>query len=88
MNDQAYVRLAWRIFADFGVGIAAPAVFGALAGKWLDAKYGTTPTFLIVCLALAFLLTSVWAVKKAKLYAAEYQALIDKEKHPTPPSKL
>lgn len=74
-NDQAYQRLAMRIFADFSGSIAIPVVLAALLGKWLDGKYGTSPKLLMLCLALSFVLTAFIVVKKAKRYAKQYEAL-------------
>ena len=79
-NDSAYVRLSLRIFADFDVSIAVPAVLAALGGKWLDTRYGTSPRLLILCLAIAFALTAYMVVRKARRYSAEYQSLIASEK--------
>ncbi|TAK03701.1 AtpZ/AtpI family protein [Patescibacteria group bacterium] len=84
-NDQAYIRLAMRIFADFGVSTAVPAVLAALGGKWLDARYGTAPKLLIACLAAALALTALTIVRKARRYSAEYQRLIASESK-APPS--
>lgn len=79
-NDSAYLRLALRIFADFGVSIAAPAVLAALGGKWLDARFGTQPRILLALLAIALTLTAYALVRKARRYAAEYQSLIASER--------
>lgn len=78
-SDAAYQRLAMRIFADFSGTIAIPAVLAALLGKWLDARYGTGPAFLIALLAIALVLTAVIVVRKAKRYARAYDALNEKK---------
>lgn len=82
-NDSAYLRLALRIFADFGVSMAVPAVLAALGGKWLDGRFGTRPKLLILCLVLAFALTAYMVVSKARRYASQYQSLIDSERKPS-----
>lgn len=74
-TDAAYYRLALKIFADFSGSIAIPAVLAALAGKWLDAKWHSTPKFMILFLLLAFLSTAWMMVKKANLYQKQYDAL-------------
>lgn len=79
-NDQAYYRLALKIFADFSGSIAVPAVLAALLGKWLDAKEHTAPRFLILFLAIALLSTAWIVVRKAKKYGREYEALNEKQK--------
>jgi len=74
-TDQAYYRLALRIFADFSGTIAVPAVLGALLGKWLDDKYHTAPKYLMVFLLIALVFTAVIIVKKARFYQKEYELL-------------
>ncbi len=71
----ASMRLAFRIAADFGVTIAAPAVAAAFLGVWLDQKFGTRPWLLILCLVVAFALTGLWIVQKAKRYKALYEKI-------------
>lgn len=75
-TDARYYRLAMKIFADFSGTIAIPAVLAALAGKWLDEKYGTDPRYLIVLLTVALILTGVIIVRKAKKYRIEYEKLM------------
>ena len=82
-SDRAYILLAFRMVGDFGVTIAVPAVLAALAGQWLDTRWGTHPWALILCLVLAFAGTAYFLIRKAKSYAAEYQNLIDRNEHPS-----
>lgn len=77
-SDAAYQRLAMRVFADFSGTIAVPAVFAALLGKWLDARYGTEPKLLILCFVAAFALTAYVVVRKARYYGKKYQELNQK----------
>ncbi len=74
-NDRAYYLFGLRIIGDFGVTIAVPVVTFALLGKWLDAKWGTKPTFLIAGFILAALLSGASIYRKAKAYGKEYQRL-------------
>lgn len=80
-TDRDYYLFAMRIFADFGATIAIPAVLGALAGRWCDARFGTHPLFLTLFLLTAFLLTVLLVQRKSQRYGREYQALINKEKN-------
>lgn len=74
-TDAKYQRLAFRIFADFSGTIAVPAVLAALLGKWLDQKYDSAPWFMIGLLIIAFGLTAIFIVKKAKFYRKAYERL-------------
>ena len=74
-KDAQYQRLAMRIFADFSGSIAIPAVAAAFLGKWLDARYGTSPKLIILCLLAAFALTAIIIVRKARHYSKAYNSL-------------
>ncbi len=74
-KDAQYQRLAVRIFADFSGSIAIPAVLAAFLGKWLDARYGTSPRLIILCLLVAFVLTGVIIVRKASKYSQLYASI-------------
>lgn len=73
VSDGSYMRLAVRIFFDFGVSIAVPAVVAALVGVRLDSRWGTEPWVLILLLIVAFLSTGVWIYKKANYYKKLYE---------------
>lgn len=79
-KEAAYYRLSMRIFADFSGTIAIPAVGAAFLGKWVDTRFGTEPRYMIILLALAFLLTGFIVVRKAKKYRKAYERLIKNEK--------
>ena len=64
-----------KIFADFSGSIAIPAVGAAFLGKWLDARYGTSPYLIILCLLAAFALTAVIVVRKARHYSKLYSSI-------------
>ena len=75
-KDTAYYRLGFKIFADLTGIIAVPAVLAALLGKWLDARYQTSPRYILILFVLAFLFTASLIVKKAKRYKIEYERAI------------
>ncbi len=64
-----------KIFADFSGSIAIPAVLAAFLGKWLDTRYGTSPKLIILCLLVAFVLTGIIIVRKARKYARLYTSI-------------
>ena len=78
MNDTgAYLRFALRAAGDITGTILVPAIVAALLGTALDAHYGTGRIIFVVCLLLAFAATAFILVKKVRMYAKEYQQLID-----------
>jgi hypothetical protein len=79
-SDRAYIMFGMRIVGDFGVAIAAPVVILALAGKWLDGRYGTGRAFTVAGFILAFLLSAGVIWRKTKAFSREYQRLQDEEK--------
>ena len=72
-QDWYYYKLGIRIAADFGVTLAVPPVIAAFLGKWLDERWGTAPWIFAICLLIAFILTAVIVVRKAKVYGRLYQ---------------
>ncbi|OGH93620.1 MAG: hypothetical protein A2538_04165 [Candidatus Magasanikbacteria bacterium RIFOXYD2_FULL_41_14] len=74
-SDRTYYLFALRIVGDFGASIAVPAVLAALIGNWLDEKFTTYPLFVVLCLAVAALLTAKSITKKSKKYGEEYNKL-------------
>ena len=72
---KAYI-FAFKALGDFGVTIAVPAVVAALAGKWLDTKFDSSPKYTIILFTIAFVLTILIVVRKVKRYGKEYQELI------------
>ena len=47
-NSGALQALA--LWTQLGITLAGPMVFGAVAGRWLDGKFGTDPVLTIVLL--------------------------------------
>lgn len=87
-TDGAYYRLAFKICADWTGAIAVPAILGALAGQWLDKRYGTEPKWLMVLLFIAFLSTGITITKKARRYKAEFETIAASEQKNKPDADL
>ncbi|MDO8583873.1 MAG: AtpZ/AtpI family protein [bacterium] len=51
---------------DLLILIAVPTIFFALAGRWLDSRWHTSPLFSVLGLFLALGVTLVLMVRKAK----------------------
>lgn len=69
------MMLGFRIFLEFGAIIAAPVVLLAWLGKYLDGRYGTQPKLLIAGFVLAFVISGISIVKKARKFGQEYEAI-------------
>lgn len=78
-NSRKSYLFAFKAFGDFGITIAVPAVLAALAGKWLDIKFGSYPKCTILLLTIAFVLTAIILVRKVKQYGKEYEDLINQK---------
>ncbi len=74
-TDTRYMMLGFRIFLEFGAIIAVPVVLLAWFGKYLDGIYGTGPILMIAGFVLAFVISAVSIVKKARRFAQEYEAI-------------
>ncbi len=67
--------LALRIAGDFGATIAIPALIAAYLGQKLDARWGSEPWMLVICVVVAMAVTALVIVRKAKQYANLYDEL-------------
>jgi F0F1-type ATP synthase assembly protein I len=55
---------ALAIVWDIGFAIAVPTVVCALGGRWLDARFGTSPLFIILGLFAALTVSGILVVRK------------------------
>lgn len=72
-SDRFYYWLAFRIAGDFGATIAVPAVVATFLGKYLDKKWGSSPWMMVILIAIAFTLTAIIIVRKAKYYGKLFE---------------
>src|SRR6188474_618009 len=73
--DRQYGLLAFRAVGEFGAAIALPVVLLTLAGKRMDAIYGTAPRYLILSFVLAAALSAAYVAKRTRDLNREYQRL-------------
>lgn len=83
--ERRYAVLGLKIVSEFGAAIAIPVVLATVAGKRLDAAYGTKPAFLIAGFALAAVVSVFYVVRRARAYGREYDALNAASKDGKPP---
>ncbi|HCC22550.1 hypothetical protein A2480_04005 [Candidatus Uhrbacteria bacterium RIFOXYC2_FULL_47_19] len=74
-QDRKYIQLGLRIVGEFGAIIAVPIVLLTLLGRYVDARYETSPIFLIAGFVLAAVLSSVSIYRRAKQFGHEYQTI-------------
>lgn len=55
------------LFGRLSGWIAGPIVIALFVGKWLDKKYNSEPWLFLLCVGLAFILSSVGIVREAKV---------------------
>jgi len=56
---------AIRLFVQFSGWVAGPVIVAVIAGKWLDARYGTKPWIFLGLIAFAFIITSIALTRQA-----------------------
>ncbi len=74
MNNQGKGGPWWReaafLFSEISAWIVFPIVAALVAGKALDAKYGTSPWLFITMAAFGFLITAYGIVRSVKKYSS------------------
>lgn len=78
IKDREYYLFALKIAGDFGATIAVPVVIFVLIGQYLDQKFESGYTFLVLAFILAAIISGRIIYKKAKRYGEEYQNLVNK----------
>jgi len=63
-NEKSNWRQALSLLGQLGYVIAIPLVILALAGRFIDKKYGTSPWFLIAGMFLALIISTFWVYRK------------------------
>ncbi|MBT5338414.1 AtpZ/AtpI family protein [Candidatus Falkowbacteria bacterium] len=63
LKDKKQDKLWWKpaieFFAQVSGWIVFPIIAGLYLGRWIDTKFESEPLYLIVCLAVAFLITNI-----------------------------
>lgn len=77
-NDQWW-KPGVEIFSQVSGWIAAPIILALIAGKKLDAHFGTEPVIFLVFAGLGFLISCVGIVRVVKKYIKEIKDLGDKK---------
>ncbi len=67
-NQKPSWAVGVQLFTEISSWIVGPIVVALIAGKWLDAKYGTAPWIFIALAALGFVMTIYGIVKIVKNY--------------------
>lgn len=75
-KNEPWWKPAFEIFGRVSVWVVVPIVVALIAGKWLDARYGTSPWAFLSLSGVGFLVSSFGIVYTAR----EYINKIAKEK--------
>lgn len=78
-----YLAFAWEL----GYSIALPLVGSAFGGRWLDARFGTTPALLLIGITISIIISTVIIVRKTSrlLHDAEKNNQQKTPPHDQPP---
>lgn len=55
------------LFGRLSGWIAGPILIALFVGKWLDKRYNSEPWLFLLCVGMAFILSSVGIVREAKV---------------------
>ena len=82
-EKKPYWHDALAAFSLMSTWILGPIIVALFAGKWLDAKYHTTPVIFLSLTGAAFVLSFVGLIKDGKRYMqqVEDKAAKDKKDH-------
>lgn len=58
--------LALALFFELAGWIAFPVIAAMLLGNWLDGKFHTEPTLMLICIGIAFIVTIAGLVRKGR----------------------
>jgi F0F1-type ATP synthase assembly protein I len=70
----------WNLFSRLSAWIAFPVLGAMLVGKWLDTRWKTEPWGLLICIAVAFVISIARMISIA-LKELEKESLAKKEKN-------
>ena len=88
MNEEEIKKKAknneWQyglsLFVQLSGWLVGPLVAALFLGKWLDNKYGTEPWWFIICLSVAFLITSFGIVRETMGFIRRVDKEVQKSK--------
>ncbi|MEI7620232.1 MAG: AtpZ/AtpI family protein [Candidatus Falkowbacteria bacterium] len=61
--DNNYWVEPLKMFSRLSAWIVFPVLFGALLGKWLDNRYGSSPRWFLIVVGLSFVVSMVGLIK-------------------------
>ena len=76
---------ALTVFAKVGGWIAGPIIIALFLGDWLDQRYDTTNRYLLICVAIAFIISNVGLITEVVRYSKQLKKLeqdIQNERNP------
>ena len=77
LDKNPWWKPAVEIFGQVSVWVVVPIVAALILGKWLDARYGTSPWIFLCLSGIGFLISTFGIV----LTLGKYVKKIEKENH-------
>lgn len=79
-NEATWWQPSLILFGRLSGWIGGPIIFALFFGKWLDNKYGTEPKLFLLCIGIAFFVSTVGIVKDAMSAMNKIEMDADKAK--------
>ncbi|MFH0819123.1 MAG: AtpZ/AtpI family protein [Patescibacteria group bacterium] len=67
-DQENWWQDGYRAFIQISGWIAAPIIAALFIGDWLDTKYQSGSKYLLICIAIAFVISNVGLVKEVLNY--------------------
>lgn len=73
--DKNWWQQGLVVFVQISGWIIGPIILALFLGKWLDNKYQTDPRYLLICVAVAFVISNVGLVREVIRYSRKMKKM-------------
>jgi len=73
--DKNWWQQGLVVFVQISGWIMGPIILALFLGKWLDNKYQTDPRYLLICVAVAFVISNVGLVREVVRYSRKMKKM-------------
>jgi len=78
--DKDWWQQGLVVFTQISGWIIGPIIIALFLGKWLDSRYQTNPRYLLICVAVAFVISNVGLVREAIRYSRKMKKIGENKK--------